>query len=327
MSLPRFPDTPDDCGLETSVCQILTSIAMEEIGLSHIINAEGEKLQYILGTLKESAPVIPATVEQVIEVNESVKEMLQQVGFSQMFLSQKMSDALKAYENYLKNGGKHGGGGNNHGGGGDNPGGGGDNPGGGGDNPGGGGDNPGGGGTPSTGDVREDIKRAGDGETIMIDGHGWIRLKGYFDQSNGHHYVLLLKKDLIGPWAYGSNHSVHLQYKGSDLEIHVNDWYDAYDSPKLKEIAVTMEPGESPSPSWHASGTGIYAGVPRKGDLINLNATTRAADHDYWLAQNYDTGSAGGDTAQVIVKYDGTYSYAYNETKEYVRPMVWVEID
>ena len=33
------------------VNQILSSIAMEELGMSHILNAEGEKLQYILGTL------------------------------------------------------------------------------------------------------------------------------------------------------------------------------------------------------------------------------------------------------------------------------------
>ena len=50
MSLPVFPDIPKDFTFEDSIFQILTSIAMEEIGLSHIINAEGEKLQYVLGT-------------------------------------------------------------------------------------------------------------------------------------------------------------------------------------------------------------------------------------------------------------------------------------
>ncbi|MCL2188399.1 MAG: hypothetical protein FWC16_07815 [Defluviitaleaceae bacterium] len=108
MSLPKFTELPDGFGLENTICQILASIAMEEVGLSHIINAEGEKLQYVLGTLENSAPPTPPTVEQVLEVNESVREMLQQIGFSQMFLSQKMSDALKAYEKYQEGGGRGG---------------------------------------------------------------------------------------------------------------------------------------------------------------------------------------------------------------------------
>ncbi|MCL1804268.1 MAG: hypothetical protein FWG30_11675 [Eubacteriaceae bacterium] len=52
MSLPNFSSLP--ANLEDSVYQILASIAMEEIGMSHIINAEGEKLQYVLGTLDGS---------------------------------------------------------------------------------------------------------------------------------------------------------------------------------------------------------------------------------------------------------------------------------
>jgi hypothetical protein len=75
---------------------------MEEIGLSHILNAEGEKLQYILGTLEGSRPSVPPTIDQVVEVNQSVKDMLQQVAFNQMFLSAKMSDALKAYLQFKK---------------------------------------------------------------------------------------------------------------------------------------------------------------------------------------------------------------------------------
>jgi nitrite reductase (cytochrome c-552) len=89
---------------------------MEEVGLSHILNAEGEKLQYILGTLEGSRPSVPPTIDQVLEVNESVKDMLKQVAFNQMFLSTKMSDALKAYlqkgENGEDNGGNGNGGGN-----------------------------------------------------------------------------------------------------------------------------------------------------------------------------------------------------------------------
>ena len=104
MSLPIFPELPENYNFESTICQILTSIAMEEIGLSHILNAEGEKLQYILGTL----PGVPApnpTIEEVLEINESVKDMLQQVAFNQMFLSAKMTNALKAYIDNKKNGG------------------------------------------------------------------------------------------------------------------------------------------------------------------------------------------------------------------------------
>ena len=50
MSLPSFPNIDPPIKREDAVNQILSSIAMEELGMSHILNAEGEKLQYILGT-------------------------------------------------------------------------------------------------------------------------------------------------------------------------------------------------------------------------------------------------------------------------------------
>jgi len=99
MSLPKFPDLPDGYSINDSIAQVITSIAMEEIGLSHIINAEGEKIQYILGTLENSPSLqMPPTIEQILEVNESVKDMLGQVSFSQMFLMGKMQAALNAYQ-------------------------------------------------------------------------------------------------------------------------------------------------------------------------------------------------------------------------------------
>ena len=71
------------------------SIAMEELGLSHILNAEGEKLQYILGTLPGlSGP--PATVSDVLAANESVRSMLETAVQNQLFLKAKMQGALTA---------------------------------------------------------------------------------------------------------------------------------------------------------------------------------------------------------------------------------------
>ncbi|MGF7146157.1 hypothetical protein HNQ56_004621 [Anaerotaenia torta] len=77
--------------------QILSSIAMEELALSHIINAEGEKLQYVLGTLPGiSGP--PATVEDILAANDSVRSMLDTIGQNQLLCKNKMQSALATSE-------------------------------------------------------------------------------------------------------------------------------------------------------------------------------------------------------------------------------------
>ncbi len=96
MSIPAFPEKPEGYTIEDSISQILTSIAMEEIGLSHIINSEGEKLQYVMGTLPGSPPA-SQTIPELLEVNESVRDMLDAVTTNQMFLYGKMTSALNAY--------------------------------------------------------------------------------------------------------------------------------------------------------------------------------------------------------------------------------------
>ncbi len=97
MSLPSFPSISPPFTREDVVNQILASIAMEELGLSHIINAEGEKLQYILGTLPGiSGP--PATVDDVLAANDSVRSMLDTVAQNQLFFKTKMQNALNSSE-------------------------------------------------------------------------------------------------------------------------------------------------------------------------------------------------------------------------------------
>ena len=95
MSLPGFPNIDPPIQREDAVNQILSSIAMEELGLSHILNAEGEKLQYILGTLPGlGGPA--ATVEDVLSANESVRNLLKTAVQNQLFLKAKMQGALEA---------------------------------------------------------------------------------------------------------------------------------------------------------------------------------------------------------------------------------------
>jgi len=95
MSQPNFPSISPPISREDAINQILASIAMEELGLSHVINAEGEKLQYILGTIPGlSGP--PATVTDVLEVNESVRDVLNSTVQTQMFLNAKLQNALSS---------------------------------------------------------------------------------------------------------------------------------------------------------------------------------------------------------------------------------------
>ena len=93
MSLPSFPNIDPPIKREDAVNQILSSIAMEELGMSHILNAEGEKLQYILGTLPGlSGPA--ATVKDVLNANGSVKDLLETATQNQLLLKSKMQCAL-----------------------------------------------------------------------------------------------------------------------------------------------------------------------------------------------------------------------------------------
>ncbi len=95
MSMPSFPNVDPPIQREDAVNQILSSIAMEELGLSHILNAEGEKLQYILGTIPGlSGPT--ATVSDVLAANESVRGLLETAVQNQIFLKSKMQGALTA---------------------------------------------------------------------------------------------------------------------------------------------------------------------------------------------------------------------------------------
>jgi len=87
MSMPKFPRPEEILSRDVAINAILTSIALEEAGLSHIINAEGEKIQYILKQC--------ADAKTVLAVNESVNEMLDRVIDLQIVIKNKMRLAEK----------------------------------------------------------------------------------------------------------------------------------------------------------------------------------------------------------------------------------------
>ncbi|MCL2574344.1 MAG: hypothetical protein FWE34_07335 [Defluviitaleaceae bacterium] len=95
MSMPKFPKDIEGLTRDGAINQILSSIAMEELALSHIINAEGEKIQYTLGTLEGIAPEQSPTVQQVLDINNSVRRLLETTAHIQLILNGKMSSALR----------------------------------------------------------------------------------------------------------------------------------------------------------------------------------------------------------------------------------------
>ncbi|MGC9299170.1 hypothetical protein ACOIX7_02805 [Bacillus cereus] len=96
MSQANFPNITPTITLtrEESLNLLLASIALEELGLAHIINAEAEKIQVALGTLPGLSPF--PTVSQLLAINESINTTLQNVTKKEMLLQSKLEKILQA---------------------------------------------------------------------------------------------------------------------------------------------------------------------------------------------------------------------------------------
>lgn len=106
MSMPTIPDINPVIGIDVddSINMLISSIALEEIGLSHIINAEAEKIQYVLGTLETSHRNINQhCLDDVLKVNRSIDRTLRDVLKNQMILHMKFEDTIDFYYNSRNN--------------------------------------------------------------------------------------------------------------------------------------------------------------------------------------------------------------------------------
>lgn len=80
MSVPVIvPGTGTRC---QAITDIITSVALEQTALGHIINAEGEKIQKIVANSQ--------TAEEMLAVNKSVKSMLDSITRLEMVLQGKL---------------------------------------------------------------------------------------------------------------------------------------------------------------------------------------------------------------------------------------------
>ena len=103
-----FPNTPpgginpiEGLDAEQIALLLLASIAFEELGLAHVINAEAEKLQGAIGTLVHANgdpinPFIQArSLAELLEVNREVEKVLRTVIKKEMLLQFKFENVLE----------------------------------------------------------------------------------------------------------------------------------------------------------------------------------------------------------------------------------------
>lgn len=99
MSMPTIPNISAEINIDRkdTISMLIASVAMEELALAHILNAEGEKLQYVLGTLEGADPG-EITICDILEVNKSIQKTLRDAIKTEMLLQFKLEDALELDE-------------------------------------------------------------------------------------------------------------------------------------------------------------------------------------------------------------------------------------
>jgi len=88
MSMPNIPNiTPIiDIDREDSINMLLASIALEEMGLAHIINAEGEKIQHLLNSEIHKL----ASPAEIKDINLGIERIIRETMKLQMLLQEKL---------------------------------------------------------------------------------------------------------------------------------------------------------------------------------------------------------------------------------------------
>lgn len=95
MSQPNIPNISPAITIDRddAINLLLASIAMEELGLAHIINAEGEKIQYSLGSAPGLSP--RASFEDILKINNSVQDTITTTIKKELLLDIKLKQVIQ----------------------------------------------------------------------------------------------------------------------------------------------------------------------------------------------------------------------------------------
>jgi len=90
MSFPNIPDINPEINLtcEDSINLLLTSIALEEISLSKLLDAEKDKVIFVIDECKHNK----STIKDVLEINKSVDQTIKDIIKLQMLLQFKLEN-------------------------------------------------------------------------------------------------------------------------------------------------------------------------------------------------------------------------------------------
>lgn len=103
MSNPNIPNITPLISISTAqiVPLLLASVALEELALAHLLNAEAEKTQFVLGTLTPTRTTFsPAVVSlsNLLDLDTSVQRTLRDVIKKEMLLEYKFENVLDLIE-------------------------------------------------------------------------------------------------------------------------------------------------------------------------------------------------------------------------------------
>lgn len=82
---------PSGITREDAITDIIESIALMEAAMSHILNAEGEKIQSVVGTLIPSnSNVVATSTQELLDINKSVENMVNSITMLEIILEKKL---------------------------------------------------------------------------------------------------------------------------------------------------------------------------------------------------------------------------------------------